>query len=231
MIPPGWVRTYHDRSCLELELIDISSAIDAGMIPFGELFNLTTLRANLRHPVLEWADVKVIPRNASVEVEIQSSDANVENIGCWSTNKRTVSGPTWVRGAENVLKIDMSFTRVPDFAYMNASDKAEVHTTFPALSSLIWPRHPNAATRNLPLMAHSRLNKHSLPPDEQLACFDLLYFVSSGVKPYEFEQRWSPAWNTVGTNMRFTQPLMDLAEGYLRRTLKIDDTSKLPPVC
>ncbi|KAJ3544446.1 hypothetical protein NMY22_g2773 [Coprinellus aureogranulatus] len=212
MIPPGWV------------------PIDAGMIPFGELFNLTTLRANLRHPVLEWAEVKAIPSNASVEVDTELSDPTVEDFGCWSTNKRTVGSPTWVKGAENVLRIDMSFTRIPDFAYMNESNKAEVHTTFPALSSLVWPKHPNAATRNLPLMAKSRLHQHSLPPDEQLACFDLLYFVTSGVKPYEFEQRWSPAWNTVGTNMRFTQPLMDLAEGYLRRALKIDDGSVLPPM-
>lgn len=199
------------------------------MIPFGDIFNLTTLRANLRHPVLEWADVKKIPPNSSIEIQLEPTDPALEHFGCWSTNRRSAAGPTWVEGAENILRIDMSFTRVPDWAYMNASNKAEVHTTFPGLSSIIWPKHPNPGTRNLPLLRKSRFNQ-TLPPDQQLACFDFMFFISSGVKPFEFEQRWSPAWNTVGTNMRFTQSLIDMAGVYLRRAMHLDEGSPFPAV-
>ncbi|KAJ2912672.1 hypothetical protein MD484_g7736, partial [Candolleomyces efflorescens] len=180
IIPPGWV------------------PIDAGMIPFGEIFNLTNLRANLRTPVLEWTDVKLLKPNASVQDENIGDDPTLERLGCWSTRKRTSLSPTWVGHAENLLKLDISFTRVPDFAYFNETDQEDFHTKFSSLAALTWPKHPHPSALNRPLMAKSRFGAR-LPPEDHLACFDLLYFVSTGVKRYEFENRWSPVWNTIIT--------------------------------
>ncbi|KAJ2929284.1 hypothetical protein H1R20_g7821, partial [Candolleomyces eurysporus] len=211
IIPPGWV------------------PIDAGMIPFGDLFNLTNLRANLRSPVLEWTDVKLLKPNASVQDENVGDDPTLERIGCWSTRKRSSFSPTFVGHAENLLKLDLSFTRVPDFAYFNETDQDEFHTKFSSLAALTWPKHPHPSAHDRPLMAKSRFGAR-LPPEDQLACFDLLYFVSTGVKRYEFENRWSPVWNTVGTHLTFTQPLMDITQGYLRRALKIGEKEEMPAI-
>ncbi|KAF6758039.1 hypothetical protein DFP72DRAFT_808302 [Ephemerocybe angulata] len=210
ILPPGWV------------------PIDAGIILFGDIYNLTTLRDRIRHPVLEWSDVKAIPSTADVQVDFTPTDP-VEQLGCWSVRPRSADDPTWVRGAENVLKIDLSFTRVPSFSYFNQSDENEIFVTFPALASLVYAKHPHPSFHQGPLMRASRLGSE-LRPEEQLACFDFLYYASSGVQRYEFENRWSPAWNTVGTHLHFTQPLVDLTDGYLRRAMNIGEAEDLPPM-
>jgi hypothetical protein len=68
------------------------------------------------------------------------------------------------------------------------------------------------------------------PPDEQLACFDFLYWMTSGVEGYEIERRWSLAWNGVGTHLTFTDELVEMTKGYLRRALSLEEGSVLPPV-
>jgi hypothetical protein len=229
IIPPGWVRAYASLELLLPKFNFSLTAIDAGMIPFGDIFNLTNLRANLRSPVLEWTDVKLLKPNASVQDENVGDDPTLERIGCWSTRKRTSLSPTWVGHAENLLKLDLSFTRVPDFAYFNETDQEDFHTKFSSLAALTWPKHPHPSALNRPLMAKSRFGAR-LPPEDQLACFDLLYFVSTGVKRYEFENRWSPVWNTVGTHLTFTQPLVDITNGYLRRAMKLKENDEIPPV-
>lgn len=62
-----------------------------------------------------------------------------------------------------------------------------------------------------------------------MACFDFLYYVSTGLKRHEFENRWSPAWNIVGTHLGFTDGVLDLARGYVGRAFGIL-SEELPPV-
>ncbi|KAG2140412.1 hypothetical protein BD769DRAFT_1626303 [Suillus cothurnatus] len=69
----------------------------------------------------------------------------------------------------------------------------------------------------------SSLNNHpspshhvSLPPDDHLLCFDLLYFVSAR-HTWEWELDYSPAWRFVGQHMRWTAKIESLADEYARR--------------
>ncbi|KAF6746077.1 hypothetical protein DFP72DRAFT_1152908 [Ephemerocybe angulata] len=237
-----------------------SIAIDARTILFGDICNLRKLRDRIRHPVLEWSDVKTITSIADVQIDFGPTDP-VEQLGC--CRKRSEDRPFLYPG--------------PIF---NQSDENEIFVTFPALASLVYAKHPHPSfldgspfveslgdismpsltklqiithyksitvwdfnhqdLRNLthltlmhqgPLMRAPRLVSE-LRPEEQLACFDwdFLYYASSGVQRYEFENRWPPAWNTVGTHLHFTQPLVDLTDGYLRRAMNIGEAEDLPPM-
>lgn len=202
-------------------------ASTAGILPFSQAFNLTSLRRALRRPILEWTDVKLIPSNASVKPDIPSSDPALEQFGCWSTRPQNSPNPAYIRGSENILKLDLSFTRIPLFAYFNPKDKGDPHTTFAGLAATILPGHQRPVTTTT-LMAPSRLGS-KLPPNDHLACFDFLYYVTSGLKSFEFENRWSPVWYLVGRHLKFTDRVMDLGKEYLRRALNVDSAA-LPPV-
>jgi len=70
---------------------------------------------------------------------------------------------------------------------------------------------------------------HKLPPDEQLACLDYLYYITSSSEvAYEWENSWSPSWVQVGKYLRFTDDLAGIVEGYLRRAFESSDG--IPPV-
>ncbi|RXW14498.1 hypothetical protein EST38_g11356 [Candolleomyces aberdarensis] len=206
---------------------------NAGLLRFGSIFNLTTLRSALRRPVLEWSDVKIFDINGTFTEDYEHNkptDPNIEYFGCWSVTSRQADGPIWVQGVENTLKLDMSFTRVPEFSYF-VKDKNDPFTMFSALAALIVPKHGwfNDGPQKgkwPPTMRPSRLKKE-LHPDEQLACFDMMYYVTSGVQEMEFEQRWSHTWHTVGKHLRFTEPLVDLAREYVRRALKVEEVPQM----
>lgn len=204
----------------------------AGIISFGSIFNLTILRTALRFPVLEWSDVKTLPHNASVLDELKSDDPTVEHFGCWSTRERTSNNPSSTPPSENLLRLDLSFTRVPTFAFFDEKNEKENWTTFFGLSATILPgghAHKDADPERLQLMRNSRLGSE-LKPEDQLACFDFLYYVTSGTKAFEFESKWSPAWFTVGRHLRFTESLKELSKGYLRRAFNLPNGQEVPPV-
>lgn len=204
----------------------------AGILPFSTVYNLTTLRSTLRYPLIEWSDVKVFAPNATVLDKLQQDDPTVEHFGCWSTKERTTHIPHASIPSENLLRLDLSFTRVPDFAYLNQTNQKEYWTTFYGLSATILPgghAHRDANPAKLTVMHKSRMGSE-LKPEEQLACFDLLYYTTSGTRAFEFENKWSPAWYTVGRHLRFTEPLMELTRGYLRRAFGLLDDEDVPAV-
>ncbi|KAJ3528897.1 hypothetical protein NMY22_g9222 [Coprinellus aureogranulatus] len=203
----------------------------AGILPFGTVYNLTALRSALRFPVLEWQDVKTLSPNASVLDYPTQDDPTVEHFGCWSTKDRTSHRPHASFPSENLLRLDLSFTRVPNFAFLNQSNDQEYWTTFFGLSATVLPGHAHrdANPENLPIMHKSRLGSE-LKPEERLACFDLLYYTTSGTTAFEFENKWSPSWYTVGRHLRFTEPLMELTRGYLRRAFGLPDDERVPSI-
>ncbi|KAF6754168.1 hypothetical protein DFP72DRAFT_1009754 [Ephemerocybe angulata] len=205
---------------------------NAGALRFGTVMNMTSLSKVLRRPILEWSDVKDYPANGSVILTHKPTDPAVEHIGCWSLRQRSLKIPVWVPMSENVLKIDLSFTRVPGFAFFEEKEESELQLKFPALASLIVPKHPHPASKNQPLMAPSKMGS-KLPPDEHMACFDFMYYISTGVKKYEFENRWSLAWNSVGMHIKFTDEMLALAKEYLARSLygnRAAGQTDIPPI-
>ncbi|RXW21234.1 hypothetical protein EST38_g4627 [Candolleomyces aberdarensis] len=201
----------------------------AGNLDFGDVFNLTTLRDTLRHPILEWRDVKTMSPNVSIMDNTDREDPALESLGCWSNQKRSFDEPNGSTESENVLKLDLSYTRVPAFAFLNPQDEGEMFVSLSALAAAIQPGHPHPGAKNLPLLAESRFGA-KMEPDEQLACFDLMFYASTGVREFEFEDRWSPVWNRVGTHLRFNEGLIDLTKEYMRRAFGLAEGGDVPPM-
>lgn len=207
-------------------------AYKAGVLPFSDVFNLTNLRSALKSPVVEWSDVKTLSPLTDPRQKVShpsNEDAKPEPLGCWSVRQPRLNIPIRVLELETVLNVDMSFTRVPPMAFFT-NNPNDTYTKFSALAALIQPNYPHPDSLHQPLMEESRLLGLKLPPEDHLACFDFLYWVTSGFARYEMEMRWSPAWNTVGTHLTFTESLKDITRGYLRRAMELPEDSTVPPV-
>jgi len=188
----------------------------AGIIPFGDIFDLEHLRHVLRTPILEWRDVKILSDHNSPEID---------HLGCWSTRNENARDPNRAENLVHHLGLDVSYTRVPRVT----RKLDENHVVFSQLAATIYPVHPLVSPLSLPRFATSPLG-HSSSPDEKLSCFDFLYYVTSGVDLYEWRFSWSPAWQTIARHLKFTQPMLDLSQEYLRRAFLIHESdNELPP--
>ncbi|KAF8814371.1 hypothetical protein BYT27DRAFT_7179523 [Phlegmacium glaucopus] len=195
---------------------------EAGVLPFGRIFNLTRLRNDLRRPILEWSDVKLIPSPTSIE---NPPNSEREQLGCWSTRRESESQPIRVNAILNNLQLDVSYTRVPTSTRHDPKDDRDDFIVFGKLVPYIFSNNPLRG--HFDIMSPSPLG-HRLPPDEQLSCFDHLYFTTSSDRLFEWEASWSPPWNSVGKHVHFTNELVDTAKGYLSRVFNLSE-GKIPP--
>ncbi|KAF8993999.1 hypothetical protein BDQ17DRAFT_1311884 [Cyathus striatus] len=186
----------------------------SGVIYFGDIFNLTHLQATIQTPILEWRQVKEPPPDSST---------NREQLGCWSTRNIDETKPYIAENMLNHLGLDVSYTRVPDEVRTKKNLK-EVHVIFSELAALAYPEHPSVNVLNLPLMYPSPMDS-KLVPDQHLACFDSLYYVTSA-RTFEWEYPWSPAWNIIGKNLPFTERVVTMAKNYLTMAFEVD---RIPP--
>ena len=233
MIPSAHVSAYPSLFDL-LPKLTLSSGEDAGIVDFSKVFDLDYLRKRLNYPVLQWSDVKTIDPKRTLLTDTTLDDAALEKFGCWSTKARDSEEPFWATESENILNLDLSFSRLPPSVYLDEHDPSESFTSFGKLASTIYPT--NRSSKAQSLIAKSRFNSE-LPPDRQLACFDFLYYVSSGIERLEMEQRWSPVWSRIGQHMRWSTELVELSDAYIRRAFGLPEASvegkpleALPPV-
>jgi hypothetical protein len=126
------------------------------------------------------------------------------------------------------LGLDVSYTRVPDRYRHQPHLEFDAHVSFFPLVEMIFPGHPAENPGDKDVMAPSPLGA-ILGPDVHMACFDTFYFVTAGKEAYEWKTPWSPAWRFVGKHLRFTDSVLELGKGYVRRALKVT-TDELPPV-
>ena len=155
------------------------------------------------------------------------STSEIEDLGCWSTRKEKATEPNQAVNVVHHLGLDVAYTRVPQVTRWRPEDD---HVVFSQLAAAIYPVRPFVSPQSLPRFASSPLG-HSLSPDVQLTCFDFLYYATSGVDAYEWRFSWSPAWQSIAQHLKFTQPMLDLGQEYLRKAFLVDEShSELPPV-
>jgi len=195
----------------------------AQALPFGEVFNVSALRSTLQLPLLEWRDVKHLP---SLSVA-KPTTGDLEQIGCWSTSKNTDQHPWSSERMLHHLHLDAAYTRVPLTTRTNPKNPGDDFVILPELLPYIFPT--GLVKINEKVFKVSKANISS-PPDQHLACFDLLYYTSSTRKQFEWEQVWSPMWRFVGRHVQFTDRLQSLAKEYIARALNCDSTDDMPPV-
>ncbi|KAJ7150201.1 hypothetical protein C8R46DRAFT_1229772 [Mycena filopes] len=182
---------------------------------FGDAFDVPRLRRALGRPVLEWQDVK--EKNSTV----------LDDIGCWNVwgsvqyndpNPRHSHVP-WL------LNLDISYTKTPSWVKMIPNYEHDQHSTFWSLAALAFPA---AREANIVPALPSPRHQRSLEPDNQLLCFDFLYYVAAQ-EPFEIGLDYSPGWRYVGQHMRWTASLERLADEYARLTLGVADHEPIPP--
>ncbi|KZT30811.1 hypothetical protein NEOLEDRAFT_37108 [Neolentinus lepideus HHB14362 ss-1] len=184
-------------------------------IPFGEVFDVPRLKKDLGFPVLEWHQVK------------DPNSEEIDEFGCWSVWTTVSSGPDGqtvgprMNRAVYDIGLDISYTAVPDWV----REGSQSHTRFWKLAPLTFPEN---RARNLGQPLPSPQNGALLPPDEQLACFDYLYYVTA-FEDFEYEKEYSPGWRYALQHFRWTPKMETLAMYYLRRALKVSPSSDIPP--
>ncbi|KAJ7750367.1 hypothetical protein B0H16DRAFT_1374326 [Mycena metata] len=181
---------------------------------FSDAFDLPRLRRALGRPVLEWQEIK------------EPGSKVVDDLGCWNVwgsvqyndpNPRHSHVP-WL------LNLDISYTKTPSWVKMIPNYEHDQHSTFWSLAALAFP---NARESNIvPALPSPRL-KRSLEPDDQLLCFDFLYYVAAQ-EPFEIGLDYSPGWRYVGQYMRWTEALERLADQYVRLALGVADHQPIP---
>ena len=192
-------------------------------ITFGEVFNLTTLRESLRLPILEWVEVKSLRK----PVSIQFQPGNIlEKVGCWCARPNG-KGPVWSQDVPTNLGLDPSYHQIAKDVFH--APPVDDWISLNELSQFIWPKTPRDGGGPKKLMAPSRAFKHELMPDEQLACFDMLYFATVSERLSEWQDPWSPMWRFVGQHIRFSDKVMTLAKKYLVKAFNVEEES-IPPV-
>ncbi|KAI0369986.1 hypothetical protein BV20DRAFT_996130 [Pilatotrama ljubarskyi] len=193
-------------------------------IPFSEIFDLPRMVSALNSPILEWHMVKDIERSHAENAK--------DEIGCWNiweVDNMQSDGP---RGSYStvLLNLDISYTRAPQSVKLIPNYEHDSHSTFWSLAKLAFPegRAQVLANPSAHPIRPSESSKVMLPPDEQLVCYDYLYYVCA-LEPFEFERDYSPMWREVMVHAHWTAPLEDLAKGYLRRLFRLPENAAIPP--
>ncbi|KAL9716465.1 hypothetical protein Ac2012v2_000913 [Leucoagaricus gongylophorus] len=188
---------------------------DKPPIDFGKVFDVQRLARRIGIPVLEWHQVK----NRSSDI--------LDELGCWNTWEAVQYHDAYPRrsAVPNLLSLDISYTKAPSWIKVIPHFEHDSHAYFWALASLAFPE---GRRENLQLPLASPVYHALLPPDEQLLCYDYLYYVCAH-QPFEFEFEYSPAWRSVGQYLRWTPQLEAIAEAYVRTTLGAPEGSPVPP--
>ncbi|KAG9017681.1 hypothetical protein FRB90_000271 [Tulasnella sp. 427] len=100
------------------------------------------------------------------------------------------------------------------------------HTSFWGLAQLGFKDGREEALQNAKVYPSGH-HRHELPPDDQIMCFDNLYYVGAS-KLFEWEKDYSPAWRFVGKHARFHPKMVKLAEQYLRKAFGLSDGELIP---
>ncbi|KAJ7880783.1 hypothetical protein B0H14DRAFT_1534461 [Mycena olivaceomarginata] len=194
----------------------VGLAVKPPNIDFGQVFDVPRLVKALRTPVLEWWQVK--DRNSTT----------VEPLGCWNIWEAvmpTNHNPHETWGAPETLGLDISYTVAPTWIKLHQDQLDDQHMKFAALMALSFPEQRG---HNLAPPSASPVLGLSLAPNEQMVCFDNLYWTSN-LEPHEFEHDHSTAWRFVGQYLHWNPRIEELARAYLRRAFGVAPGAPLPP--
>jgi hypothetical protein len=191
--------------------------VTAGIVPFSSFFDVPLLSSTLNIPILDWKDIKnysqpVLDTSKYFNADYYGGES--EELGCWSVWMTSRAQGVYPREGEipRALSLDVSWTPV-QFGHQ-IDPKAEEYNLL-ALSGLSDPQMRTEAVRDAkesylqkmwqtigdakaagqgtveypPTMIPipNRLS-NQLDPDDNLLCFDYLYFTSTQKVRLSFDQ-------------------------------------------
>ncbi|KAJ7493298.1 hypothetical protein B0H11DRAFT_2228078 [Mycena galericulata] len=224
----GWTNdVIHDMNLLYLAMITeripvipyfTPAHVGKGMAPtlaFGEVFDIPRLQKLIGTRILEWHQVK------------DPNSQTVDTMGCWSVWKavQSFNKEAHMTSVPNRLKIDVSYTTAPHWVSILPEEDGDPHAGFWSLATLAFPE---TRSMNLRIPSVSPIHGVSLPPEEQMLCYDYLYYVGAH-HIYEWEADYSPAWRFVGRHMHWTPKILELAESYVREAFHVASNDSISP--
>ncbi|KAH9836945.1 uncharacterized protein C8Q71DRAFT_578541 [Rhodofomes roseus] len=194
-----------------------SHVVGGENVPFGDVFDVPRFINESGIDILEWREVK------DPESEV------LDDIGCWNVWEVTNPSEPQPRGSwvPFHLRLDISYTRAPEWVKLIPNYVHSRSAAFWQLARLAFREElerPENLVSNLPSPEH----QVQLPPDEQVVCYDYLYYVVAQ-RDDEFEHDFAPAWRFVGAYMHWTPELQELAYAYVRRAFGLEDGAEVPP--
>ncbi|KAG9043786.1 hypothetical protein FS837_009131, partial [Tulasnella sp. UAMH 9824] len=235
-----WMNTIHlglisDRIPILFPIIgcEVQVGVGAETLSAGSFFDLPRLSEAIKHPVLDWQDVKKARFDQAHHLTDHSPHKDDELLGCWSIVQTfDESKKPLGREGPHFLHLDIQYTAVPHSVKLNGTG-AGWHTSFDGLAHLMTPAgRSEAFSLEPPLPTYG---KRPLPPttphpkpDDQVACFDNLYWVWTKFV-WEWEHFPSPTWDAVGTHLHFTKEADEIATMYLRALFGLRDGQEIPP--
>ncbi|KAG8848874.1 hypothetical protein FRB96_001006 [Tulasnella sp. 330] len=190
-------------------------------IPFGDVFDVPRLAEALQTPVLEWRDIKKDIGSVAGPMS--------DKLGCWSSwAPMETEGPRAGMARSNTLEdrlgLDISYTTVPESCKM---PEAHPYVSTWQLVTLGFHSGWLRGTQENQPMKSERPSGHRTFPDEQLLCFDFLYFMGT-VGPFEWEEEYHPGWQ-IATKMHFTPRMVQIANDFLMRLFDVQMEEYIPP--
>ncbi|KAG8745303.1 hypothetical protein FRC10_008320 [Ceratobasidium sp. 414] len=211
----------------------VGSIEDVGPIAFGEVFDVPRLASELGMHILEWDELK----NPAVASSANTS-SEVEQLGCWSAWTLSHFGGSRPRVSPAMAWYNLgkyvSFTPVPDeFTISQGYKKDQWFASLWALVSLGFPKTRDWAWTYRQSLATPTQSGEVLKPDDEMLCFDLLFYVGMISEEELTTTKWfadySPYWRFVGRYMHWAPKLFDIAESYLRRHFSVAEGQPIPP--
>ncbi|KAF8529757.1 hypothetical protein BU17DRAFT_36415, partial [Hysterangium stoloniferum] len=190
---------------------------NSGKLAFSEVFDLSKVVTRLQRPVLDWQEIKNV------------SSEKFEDIGCWSVWKTRFGNEPHFSVLSQAyplhLSVDVSLTRVPDSVKLSLGPGRFIISVL-SLASLGWPEVREEALRGV-TTSPSPIHKHTMPPDEQMLCFDNLYYVGTNAE-HEWDKIWSPSWNRIGKYIDFTPVIVNLTRSYVLKAFDLSPSDPFP---
>nr|GAT53040.1 predicted protein [Mycena chlorophos] len=183
--------------------------------PFSEAFDMPRFTALTGIDAVDWTAVK----NASNEW--------IDTLGCWNLDQLNINVPApHAAPTTDQHRIDVSYTIPPNWVKLY-SDPANQCTRLSSLELLAFPEmYQRAMQTQQP--AKSRHLGVELPPDEQLMCFDWLFYAAQQAV-FDMFYDYSGPWRQVGQYLHFNPKIERLAQEYTRKAFKLSASEDIPP--
>ncbi|KAI0706099.1 hypothetical protein BC835DRAFT_1260723 [Cytidiella melzeri] len=187
---------------------------DAGIITFGEVFDVPRFIQQSGVPLLEWRDVK------------NPASAELDTLGCWNIWQSVQSFEAIPRYSfvTDWLNLDVSYTRAPEWVKLIPNYEHDRGSSFWSLARLAYPEDRN---QNLGNRIAAPRTGEVLDPDEHVVCYDYLYYACAA-KSSEYDYEYAPQWRDVGVHLHWTQKIQTLTTQYVNRVFGLPEDGPMP---
>ncbi|KAF7290994.1 hypothetical protein HMN09_01278300 [Mycena chlorophos] len=180
---------------------------------FSEAFDVPRFMEATGIAVVDWADVK----NAT-------EDDEFDTLGCWNLEQLDGSDYPRLGQTPGQLRIDLSHTIVPEWVKIDANRR---FIRLSALEMLGFPEMYEVAMRTQRPAKSWHLGVE-LPPDQQLMCFDWLFFAGEH-RAADMYYDYSASWRHAGQHLHFHPKIERLAREYTRQAMGLSADQTIPP--